>query len=80
VPQLLVYVLGIVTEPVRVVVSVKLISQVISITYSQLWKLRAVISATQEVEIKRIAVQGQPGKIVSRASPQSISWAWWCTL
>jgi hypothetical protein len=39
-------------------------------TYSRCWWLTPVILATQEVEIRKIMVQSQPGQIVSEPLPR----------
>jgi hypothetical protein len=40
--------------------------------------LTPVISATQEAEIGRIAVQGQPRQKISKNTPQQINMSWSC--
>jgi hypothetical protein len=40
--------------------------------------LMAIILATQEAEIGRFMVQGQPRQKVSKTPPQPTSQAWWC--
>jgi hypothetical protein len=41
--------------------------------------LTSVIPATQKAEIRRIEVQGQPRRKVSKTPSQQISWTWWYT-
>jgi hypothetical protein len=40
--------------------------------------LMRVILTTQEVEMEKISVQGQPGQKVSKTPSQSVIHAWWC--
>jgi hypothetical protein len=39
----------------------------------------AIIPATQEEDIRRITVRGDPGQKVSKTPPQLISREWWYT-
>jgi hypothetical protein len=41
------------------------------------WWYSSIIPATQEVEIRKIMVQGQPGKNVSKTPSQPANWVWW---
>jgi hypothetical protein len=48
-----------------------------SLKSSHTWWLTPVILATEEAEVRRIAVQGRPRQKFSKTSPQSISQVWW---
>jgi hypothetical protein len=38
-----------------------------------------VIPVTEEVELRRIGIQGPPGQKVRETPSQSIGWMWYCT-